>query len=273
MIRLIVSDLDGTILRDAEHVDEKATALLKKYTAQGAVFVPASGRAPSSCRALFERAGLRVTHCIGVNGAQIEDFAAGETHYMRPLPDETARRAIEIMQAEGLHICIYGHGLIAYTWETALEESRERSLFAAMRTYGTETIAGPDAAERALRGPILKTFAEFTGVGDREAFLRAREACRALEGVTITSSWENNFEVMPEGVDKDAALMYLAGKLGVRREEIVAFGDGDNDISMLRVAGIGVAMASGDPAAKAAADCTAASVAEWLLENEARFAG
>lgn len=272
MIRLIVSDLDGTILRDAEHVDEKAAALLKKYTAQGAVFVPASGRAPSSCRALFERAGLRITRCIGVNGAQIEDFATGETHYMRSLPDETARRAIEIMQAEGLQICIYGHGLIAYTWETALEESRERSLFAAMRAFGTETIAGPDAVERALRGPILKTFAEFTGAGDREAFLRAREACRALEGVTITASWENNFEVMPEGVDKGAALMYLAGKLGVRREEIVAFGDGDNDISMLRAAGTGVAMAAGDPAAKAAADCTAASVAEWLLENEARFA-
>lgn len=271
MIKLIASDLDGTILRDAEHVEERAVALLKKYTAQGAVFVPASGRAPSSIRTLFERAGLPMAYCIGVNGAQVEDYAGGVTHFMRPLSEATARRAMEIMRAEGLHICAYGRGMIAYSWETALEESRERNLFAAMRAYGTETIAGPDAMERVFQGPILKIFAEFTGADDHAAFVRAREACRELEDVTITTSWINNFEVMPVGVDKGAALCYLAQRLGVRREEIAAFGDGDNDVTMLRAAGWGVAMEGGSASAKAAARDTAPSVAAWLEKNEALF--
>ena len=271
MIKLIASDLDGTILRDAEHVDERAVALLEKYTAQGAVFVPASGRAPSSIRTLFERAGLPTAYCIGINGAQVEDYAGGVTHFMRPLPEATARRAMEIMRAEGLHVCAYGRGMIAYSWEKALEESRERSLFAAMRAYGTETIAGPGAMERVFQGPILKIFAEFTGADDHAAFVRAREACRALEDVTITTSWINNFEVMPVGVDKGAALCYLAQRLGVRREEIAAFGDGDNDVTMLRAAGWGVAMEGGSVGAKAAARDTAPSVAAWLEKNEALF--
>ena len=122
-----------------------------------------------------------------------------------------------------------------------------------------------------MRGPVLKMYADCAHGADRAAFERAREACAALEGVTITSSWMNNFELMPAGVDKGAALLYLAEQLGVRREEIVAFGDGDNDAGMLRAAGTGVAMAHGDKSAKAAADCVAESVAAWLEENEALF--
>ena len=271
MIKLIASDMDGTLLRDAGHVDERAMELIRKYTAQGAVFTPASGRCTASCRALFNRAGFPLTHCIGVNGAQVQNFVSGETHYMRPLPLETARRAFEIMQSENLHICIYARQLIAYTWEQAISTSPEQRIVDEMAALGVESAVGEDAVARAMRGPVLKMYADCAHGADRAAFERAREACAALEGVTITSSWMNNFELMPAGVDKGAALLYLAEQLGVRREEIVAFGDGDNDAGMLRAAGIGVAMARGDESAKAAADCVAESIAAWLEENEALF--
>ena len=271
MIKLIASDMDGTLLRDAGHVDERAMDLIRKYTAQGAVFTPASGRCAASCRALFNRAGFPLTHCIGVNGAQVQNCVSGETHYMRPLPLETARRAFEIMQSENLHICIYARELIAYTWEQAISTSPEQRIVEEMAALGVESAVGEEAVARAMRGPVLKMYADCAHGTDREAFERAREACAALEGVTITNSWMNNFELMPAGVDKGAALLYLAERLGVRREEIVAFGDGCNDESMLRAAGIGVAMAHGDESAKAAADCTAESVAAWLEENEALF--
>ena len=57
----------------------------------------------------------------------------------------------------------------------------------------------------------------------------------------------------------------------MRREEIAAFGDGDNDVTMLRAAGWGVAMEGGSVGAKAAARDTAPSVAAWLEKNEALF--
>lgn len=270
MIKLIASDIDGTLLRGGK-MDERALELIRKYTAQGAVFTPVSGRCTASCRVLFRHAGLPLTHCIGVNGAQVQDCASGETHYMDPLPLETARSAFEIMHSESLPICIYARGLIAYTQEQTAVSSPEQRLIDEMRALGTETASGKDAVARAMRGPVLKMFAACCGDTDRAAFERARKACAALKGVTVTSSWANNFELMPAGVDKGSALLFLARRLGVRREEIVAFGDGDNDVDMLRAAGVGVAMADGDPGAKAAADCAAQSVSAWLEENEAMF--
>ena len=63
-----------------------------------------------------------------------------------------------------------------------------------------------------------------------------------------------NIEINAAGVNKGTGLISLGRLLGIRREEIMAFGDGDNDIAMLKEAGVGVAMANAEEAVKAAAD-------------------
>ena len=81
-----------------------------------------------------------------------------------------------------------------------------------------------------------------------------RKALAEIPGIFVTSSLSNNLEVNAVGADKGGALLRLAELLGIRQEATMAFGDGENDISMLRMAGIGVAMENAEDHVKEAAD-------------------
>ena len=81
-----------------------------------------------------------------------------------------------------------------------------------------------------------------------------RKVLAEIPEVLVSSSLPNNLEINAVGADKGGALLRLAELLGIRREETMAFGDGENDISMLRMAGFGVAMENAEEHIKAVAD-------------------
>ena len=80
--------------------------------------------------------------------------------------------------------------------------------------------------------------------------------------LVATTSVSNNIEINSVNAGKDKALLALAAHLGIPREDTVAFGDGTNDLAMIRAAGCGVAMANGHDEVKAAADLIADSCDE-----------
>ena len=86
-----------------------------------------------------------------------------------------------------------------------------------------------------------------------------REVKKSNLEVELTGSLGNNIEVNVRNVNKGECLLYLGRLLGISRDEIMAFGDGGNDVSMIRAAGIGVAMENSIPEAKKAADIIAPS--------------
>jgi hydroxymethylpyrimidine pyrophosphatase-like HAD family hydrolase len=73
------------------------------------------------------------------------------------------------------------------------------------------------------------------------------------EKVDVLATEKENLEFMPRGISKATALAKVAAEYGVRQEEVLAFGDGENDVAMLTWAGLGVAMAHGNEAAIKAA--------------------
>ena len=89
---------------------------------------------------------------------------------------------------------------------------------------------------------------------DLDERARAWKELETLEEVEIVGSLKYNIEVNAAGVNKGSGLVELGKRLGIEREEIMAFGDGDNDEPMLREAGFGVAMANAEEKVKAAAD-------------------
>ena len=105
----------------------------------------------------------------------------------------------------------------------------------------------------------------FVSVEDRDA---AKEELKAVPGIEITGALEKNIEVNAEGVNKGNAMVRLGESLGIHREEIMAFGDGLNDLQMLKEVGIGVAVSNAREEVKAAADHITRSNDE---EGVARF--
>lgn len=105
----------------------------------------------------------------------------------------------------------------------------------------------------------------FASIEDRDA---AKEELKAVPGIEITGALEKNIEVNAEGVNKGNAMVRLGESLGIHREEIMAFGDGLNDLQMLKEVGIGVAVSNAREEVKAAADHITRSNDE---EGVARF--
>ena len=102
-----------------------------------------------------------------------------------------------------------------------------------------------------------KIQALFSDLSDKE---KARlEVLAAVSDVEVTGAVLNNVEVNAKGIHKGNALVKLGEVLGIRMEEIMAFGDGNNDIQMLEAVGVGVAMANSVPEVLAVADMVAPS--------------
>ncbi len=95
----------------------------------------------------------------------------------------------------------------------------------------------------------------------------ARQLIAPLPRLDVTSSGGDILDVIPKGGGKEVGLSAVAEYYGIRQEETIAFGDGPNDISMLRWAGTGVAMGNGTPEVKSTADYVTTSVSEDGIKN------
>ncbi len=252
-IRLIALDLDGTLLTSDKRLTDRTVRALARAAGAGAWIVPATGRfyggMPASVRALpFLR------YAITINGAAVFDVEAGQDIARAEIPLAHALRILEYLDTLPV---IYDCYLDNAGWMTA-----------AMQQRAAEFSADPHYLKmiRELRRPVpeLKAFLRERGCGvqkiqlftkDRELRLRMlRELEPRFGALAVSSSVESNVEINDARANKGEALRALAAHLGLSAAQTMAFGDGLNDISMLRAAGTGVAMANAHPEAKAAAD-------------------
>lgn len=257
MIRLIVSDLDGTLLSSHDTIHPDNLAAVQKALRRGIRFAVASGRGPAACSVLLRDAGLDEVPILGVNGAHVIDRPYGRMIALHAMAPEAAAQVAAIAERHGLDACFYNQDAIvygtrdAYDRQTAVHQS---DTFAArMAEAGCAYRIGQEALREALARPVLKAYCVFLP-GQEDAFAKARAEAARIPGVALTSSWHDNFEVMPEGVDKGSAVRALAAQYGVAAQEVLAFGDSDNDLPMLRWAGHGYAMGNAAPEVKAEID-------------------
>ena len=252
-IRLIATDLDGTLLRPDRTISDRTRAALARAQERGIVVVLATARAPRTTRLFAESAGVS-GHAICANGAIIYDLARDELVGHQTLEAATARRLIVALRDALPGVCF---GLV----------------------QGKDFACEPDYAATARfedHGRLL----EEMSVGDALAFLATpltklvvRHPERTpldllaavqgfgFDGFEATHSGAPFLEIVAANVTKAWALASLCERLGIIPSEVVAFGDAPNDAAMLRWAGLGVAVANAYPAALDAAD-------EVTLSNE-----
>ena len=268
-IKLIALDLDGTLLNSDKRLTERSRLALIAAAERGVEIVPATGRlyraVPEAVRAL-----PFVRYVITVNGAEVLD-----------LREQRAIRRAEIPLDEALEIMRWLDTLpAAYDcyldgWGYINSEMYHRI---------GEYISSPHYLKmiRTFRAPVpeLKAFVREWGrdlqkiqifTQDRELRAEALETLeRRFPGIVVTSSDPENVEINHENANKGDVLRDLAAHLGLEMAQTAAFGDGLNDVPMLRAAGVGVAMANAEDAVKTAADRIAASCDE---DGAARMIG
>ncbi len=231
-IKLFVTDLDGTLLPTGTKVSEKNIQAVRDAVTAGVTVTIATGR--------MYRATLPVARAIGVdvpiityNGALIRTLE-GETLYSNFLDPELVGEVMDFFEARKWHLQSYSRDQLYFP------EYNECAAF----YEEAQQMKGNVVGWKGLREHREET-AKLLSISSGEAETHERvEAVKAqFEGrLDVMSSQPRYTEIVSPGISKAAAIEQLAKKMGIGRGEIMAIGDSDNDLPMLRSAGKSIAM-------------------------------
>lgn len=243
--KLLAFDLDGTLTNSKKVITPATKRALFAAMEAGATVVLASGRPVYGIMPLAKELGLerRGGYILAYNGGCIVDCRTMETVYDKKVPqdlvsqicDYAAERKLTMLTYEGDSIIASGDN------EYVQEEARINKLPVRVIENLGAHIDFPVNKFLITEHPDT-ILAEIPGV--KESFPQ----------MNVFRSAPFFMEIVPPDIDKAYALSKLLEKLGLTRKELAAFGDGDNDASMISYAGWGVAMENGSEKCKAAAD-------------------
>lgn len=242
-------DMDGTTLNDQVEIPKENLEAMKAALKAGHEIVVTTGRPTANTRKLLEQWGLDKIGCryvISFNGGMVLDAISGDIIYEKTIPVEWMK-------------------LVAH-------EAKQRGVY--VHTYeGNHVLSGQDGDE--YRSYVKRLRMEGRLVSDLEESIE-KEACKLLavdlkdhekledfrkamqdkfEGkLDLFFSNRQYLEIVPCGVSKGSALEAFCAKMGIPIANSLSAGDENNDISMIKSAGIGCAVANARPEVKAAAD-------------------
>lgn len=264
-IKLVAIDLDDTLLDNSRAISPRARAAIAAAVAQGVTVTVATGRMFPSALPYAQQLALDVP-LITYNGALVRCGLSGETILHTPVDPATAAAVLALFRERGWYVQVYLDDVLYV---------RERDENA--RKY--EEIAGITAVpvgDRlwSLEGAPTKLLA----MADPERIPEIDAAVRAACGdrVYTAASKPYYLEITNPAATKGAALAFLAGRLGIGRDQVMAIGDSVNDLDMIEYAGLGVAMGNASRQVQEAADFVtaandadgvAAAIEEFVLEK------
>lgn len=219
-IRLVVSDVDGTLLDDRGQLSDANRDTIFCYQRAGGRFTLATGRSEDEARALV--AQLEITAPIIVyNGARIVDPGSGRRLFDAWLPPEPTLETASFCEARGLQYIVY---------------TRSGDVVAGMRPTSLSVKVQVIAPPRQLEQVVADLRAQLRG---------AAEVVRSAACIA---------EVLPPGVSKGRALEMVARRLGLPLDRVLALGNYYNDVSMLASAGLALTVAGAPAPVRLAAD-------------------
>ena len=246
--KMIVLDLDGTLTNRDKVITDKTRQALMEAQKRGKKVVLASGRPTYGVVPLAEELELgKYGGCIlSFNGGIIMDCRTGEVLFQKKLPAEANRKIIGLAQEERVSsILTYQDGLII----TDNEECPYVKIEAGINHLKVRQVGSmADYVDFSVPKFLM------CDDGDYLALTEARVKAALGRDFSVYRSEPFFLEILPKGIDKAQSLSQLLKVLGIEREEMIACGDGYNDISMIQYAGLGVAMENAVLPVRKAAD-------------------
>lgn len=260
MIKILAFDLDGTLLKNDKTIDPRTLASIQKAMKEDLHIVIASGRDKNGCRFVYEPLGLENgNHFLAlVNGQIIYDFENKEYDLDDVLSAEDGLKIQEVCRKydiEGIFCC--GYDFYSYISRLGrIKKSIKSHIFGEPMDYGLKSGAeyrnfiDLPYKDISLQQDINKVCLVHSKAFFEKNLAKMKEDLADYDVCMVGPDW---MEIMPKGVSKASAIERIAKKLGCTMNEVMAFGDAENDIEMIERAGIGVAMGNAMETVKNAA--------------------
>ncbi|NLW23523.1 MAG: HAD family phosphatase [Tissierellia bacterium] len=242
--KLIAIDMDGTLLNSNNQISKKNREIIFKAINKGIHIVLATGRILKSALQYWESMELS-SPIIACNGAIISSGNGQDIIYENPIGIESCKKVIELAEEYGIYYHFYDKDTF-YTREPNEELLRLYGYFEGELKENKINIEILESPLEVLDEKKPKVYKFIFIENNRDKLLDFRKKLNNIEGISTSSSWYNNIEVMKEGVSKGKGLEYLIERLNIDKSEIMVIGDNENDISMFKIAGLAVAMENGE---------------------------
>lgn len=249
-IRLIAFDMDYTVLRTGGALSEFTAKTLAEAQKKNILTIPVTGRASCELQDLLPRLG-NPRYAVTVNGAVVWDLHENSILYREPVDREAMLKILKQALSMDIYTEMYAGKVYTnrycYDNMAALGMPTDQvPLFKATRTVVSDLYAAMEEL-----GTMDKLHLLFQNPADKE---KRQGVFLNHPSFSYTAAYVNNLELCSKKVNKASGLAALTEKLGIKKSQVMALGDGANDACMLSWAGLGVAMANAVPQAKEAAD-------------------
>ncbi|SDB91899.1 hypothetical protein GA0111570_108132 [Raineyella antarctica] len=249
--RLVAVDVDGTLLTSGHDLLDSTRDALARARAAGATLMIASGRPVAGLRHQVRRLGIPIDGLVlaGFNGAVVEDAVTGEVFASNLLPSHVSARLYRGLR----HMPV--STIVPVGDDVFIEDEEGYMVHVESRANATREVLVQDLASAAPNPPKILVAAPY------EVLSAYRARIDELGGTDVETCFSSTFyyEVNAAGVSKGAALAAFCAARGIPLEDTIAFGDNENDLTMIRTAGLGVAMGNAVDVLKEAADVVTSS--------------
>ncbi len=241
--KIVVLDIDGTLTNSKKELTELNCQTIKALASKGVITVLASGRPTYGIVPLAKELELESSggYILSYNGGQIIEVQNGKLHHSAQIPMDL----LPILESEATAA---GCTLISYDNEYVLSTMPNDKYVQIEANLNRMQIKEVASVADYLKSSPTKTLA----VGEPQKVLALCQRLQDIAGdrLNIFRSEPFFLEIVPPGIDKALSLERLLKHLGLEREDMIAFGDGFNDLSMIEYAGCGVAMKNAQDAVK-----------------------
>ncbi|CAM9280514.1 unnamed protein product [Pylaiella littoralis] len=273
VVEAVASDVDGTLTTPEVTVTSRTKQAIKAVMDSGLVFFPATGKTRAGMYKILGEdvsAQLKAKDTPGVfiQGLVVYSGAGDEVLYERLLDAETVSQVTSFCEERGVSLIAYSGDSIVCSTKDA--ETDKIALYSEPMPSAVGPLPEAMAAGLRIHKLIL--------MDKKEAIDRVRPDVERLVGerATFTQALPDMLEVLPPGASKGHGVEVLLKHLGIDPQHLMALGDAENDVEMLRLAGVGVCVGNASPPAKAAAryvaptnaDDGSAVAMEQLLRNK-----
>lgn len=244
MYKLIAIDLDDTLLNDDGVISEKNKEAVKRAEAAGVKVMIVSGRSYASTKQFIDELALP-NLTVSLNGAYLQDPSNDRRIAEFPIDLEITEEIIKDIEPFDIHVNFY-HGEKVFC-QGYTEQAKFYSDMNRIEIDYIESLE--ELSKTAQAGKLLMS-------NDREKLIQIRDLLQNKFGdqLNIVFSKPYFLEVTDKRASKGAALLKAAEIYGIGEKEIIAMGDSENDLSMIRSAGLGIAMGNAGDKIKKEAD-------------------